>query len=91
MKLVLQVIDGDPRGVETISGLEHLSQSPDPSMFTPVGGVIFHFGKPHPPGAEFSRGEFYFKEGPGVWNGGDDMRDWDADGDIRDLGEWEVK
>ncbi len=90
MKLVLRVIDGDPHGVETISGLEHLSLSPDPSMFIPDGGVVMRFGLSDLPGEAYSGGEFHFKNRPGAWGDGDGP-DWSADGDIRDLAEWEVK
>jgi len=77
MRLVLRVIDGNPHGVETISGLEHLSRSPDPSLFIPhphEGRVIYH-GNLHPPGADY-----YSKRKPDY-----------ADGDIRNLAAWEVK
>lgn len=33
MQLVVKVIDGDPSGEETISGLEHVSLAPDPKLF----------------------------------------------------------
>ena len=77
MKLVIQVIDGDPQGEETISGLEHISQTPDPSLFIPHPreGYVIYYGNQHPPGADY-----YFKSRPG-----------DASGDLRDLAEWEVK
>jgi hypothetical protein len=77
MKLVIRVIDGNPHGVETISGLEHLSQSPDPSLFIPHPreGFVIYYGNLHPPGADY-----YFKRKPDY-----------ANGDIRDLAEWEVK
>jgi len=35
MHLVLQVIDGDPAGEETISGLDRISLSPNPGLFQP--------------------------------------------------------
>ena len=38
MKLVIRVIDGDPNKEVTISGLEHLSRAPDPSLFHPPDG-----------------------------------------------------
>ena len=38
MKLVIRVIDGDPKKEVTISGLEHLSRTPDPSLFHPPDG-----------------------------------------------------
>jgi len=38
MKLILRIIDGDPRGEETISGLEHISLQPDPALFQPPAG-----------------------------------------------------
>lgn len=38
MKLVIRVIDGDPNKEVTISGLEHLSRTPDPSLFHPPDG-----------------------------------------------------
>jgi hypothetical protein len=38
MKLVIRVIDGDPRNEETISGLENLSRQPDPALFQPPDG-----------------------------------------------------
>ena len=68
LKMVIKIIDGDPRDEETITGLEHISRAPDPSLF-------------HPP------------DGYKIW-------DWKvsrwihssaADGDIRDLVEWQVK
>ena len=68
LKMVIKVIDGDPRDEETITGLEHISRVPDLSLF-------------HPP------------DGYEIW-------DWKvshwihsstADGDIRDLVEWQVK
>ena len=68
LKMVIKVIDRDPRDEETITGLEHISRAPDPSLF-------------HPP------------DGYKIW-------DWKvsrwihsstADGDIRDLVEWQVK
>ena len=37
MRLVLRVIDGDPSGIEKISGFEHMSLSPDSSLFTIPG------------------------------------------------------
>jgi len=33
MKLIVKVIDGDPSGEETISGLQHVSLSPDSDLF----------------------------------------------------------
>jgi hypothetical protein len=33
MGLVLKIVDGDPEGDETISGLDHISLSPAPSLF----------------------------------------------------------
>ena len=38
MKLVIKIVDGDPKGKETISGLEHFSLSPDPALFQPPAG-----------------------------------------------------
>jgi hypothetical protein len=38
MKLILQVIDGDPRGEETISGFEHVSLTPNPALFQSPDG-----------------------------------------------------
>jgi hypothetical protein len=77
MKLVIRVIDGNPHGVETISGLEHISQSSDPSLFIPHPreGPVMYYGNLHPQGADY-----YFKRKLEY-----------ADGDIRNLAEWEVK
>lgn len=33
MGLVLKVVDGDPKGDETVSGLDHISLAPDPLLF----------------------------------------------------------
>jgi hypothetical protein len=38
MKLIVKIIDGDPRGEETISGLEHVSFAPDPALFQSPDG-----------------------------------------------------
>jgi hypothetical protein len=38
MKLIVKVIDGDPNGEETVSGLEKISLQPDPSLFLPPQG-----------------------------------------------------
>jgi hypothetical protein len=38
MRLVIRVIDGDPSGEVTISGLEHVRLKPDPSLFHPPEG-----------------------------------------------------
>jgi hypothetical protein len=35
MQLIVRVIDGDPKGEETVWGLENLSIRPDPSLFRP--------------------------------------------------------
>ncbi|RRA49353.1 hypothetical protein D1Y84_14760 [Acidipila sp. EB88] len=35
MRLVLRVVDGDPAGKETVSGLAHISLTPDASLFEP--------------------------------------------------------
>ena len=35
MKLVVRVVDGNPRGVETVWGLEKISLKPDPALFEP--------------------------------------------------------
>jgi hypothetical protein len=35
MSLVLKIIDGDPAGDETITGLDHISLTPDPQLFQP--------------------------------------------------------
>jgi hypothetical protein len=35
LKLIVQVVDGDPDGVETVWGLEKMSLSPDSSLFQP--------------------------------------------------------
>jgi len=38
MRLVVKVVDGDPRGFETVWGLEDASLQPDPSLFQPPPG-----------------------------------------------------
>jgi hypothetical protein len=38
MRLVVKVIDGDPNGEETISGLDHVSFAPDAALFRPPEG-----------------------------------------------------
>jgi hypothetical protein len=42
MKLVIKVIDGDPHGEETISGLKQISMTPDPSLFSPPNGYAVY-------------------------------------------------
>jgi len=41
MRLVIRVIDGDPNGLVTISGLEQVSRNPDPALFHPPYGYRF--------------------------------------------------
>ncbi len=38
MRLVIRVVDGDPTGDERISGLDHISLAPEPSLFRPPEG-----------------------------------------------------
>jgi len=38
MQLIIRVIDGDPKGEESIWGLEKISLSPDPALFQPPDG-----------------------------------------------------
>ena len=38
MQLIIRVIDGDPKGEESIWGLEKISLSPDPALFQPPAG-----------------------------------------------------
>lgn len=40
MDLVLRIVEGDPQGEESISGLEHLSRSPDMATFEPPDGYV---------------------------------------------------
>jgi len=43
-RLVLQVIDGDPAGEETVSGLCHISLSPAPQLFQPpLNRIVRHW------------------------------------------------
>ena len=42
MQMVIKVIDGDPRDEETISGLEHITRAPDPSLFHPPEGYAIY-------------------------------------------------
>jgi hypothetical protein len=44
MKLVIKIIDGDPRKEETLRGLEHVSLQPDPSLFRPPDGYEIQYG-----------------------------------------------
>ena len=45
MRLVLRVVDGDPLGEETVSGLNYISLTPDPGLFTPPEGRILRHWK----------------------------------------------
>ena len=45
MKLVIKVIDGDPHGEETISGLKQISMTPTPSLFSPPNGYWVYDGR----------------------------------------------
>ncbi len=58
MRMVIKVIDGDPRDEETISGLEHISRLPDPSLFIPPDNYDICDGKwwrrPHPEHADWA-------------------------------------
>jgi hypothetical protein len=38
MQLIIRVIDGDPKGEESIWGLEKISLKPDPALFQPPDG-----------------------------------------------------
>ena len=38
MRLIVRVVDGDPHGLERISGIEKISRNPDPSDFLPPDG-----------------------------------------------------
>lgn len=43
MGLVLKVVDGDPGGDETVSGLDHISLAPDPALFKlPTERILRH-------------------------------------------------
>ena len=44
MRLVLRVIDGDPKEEETVSGLNHISLTPEPSLFRPAERAILRHG-----------------------------------------------
>ena len=53
MRLVVKVIDGNPDGIERVSGLEHISSSPDSSLFVvPEGYELQH---PHSIGEYVSK------------------------------------
>lgn len=43
LKLIVRVVDGDPQGIETVSGLREISLHPDPSLFqAPPGYEMQH-------------------------------------------------
>ncbi len=54
MQLIIRVIDGDPKGVESIWGLEKISLSPAPALFQPPDGYQIQHRTP----AQHSLGDF---------------------------------
>ena len=43
MKLIIKIIDGDPRKEETLTGLEHVSLQPDTLLFHPPDGYEIQY------------------------------------------------
>jgi hypothetical protein len=43
MKLIVQIVDGDPQNEETLSGLDHISLQPDPTLFHPPDGYEIQY------------------------------------------------